>query len=50
MRGIKAQTRAACRGESDAARREIEQRHLVRTWLHDDHWRAADKILSKGKS
>ncbi len=29
---------------------EIETRHLVATWTHDDHWAAADKILNARKT
>jgi hypothetical protein len=50
LRGIKAQTRARRQGVSYVERRLIEQRNLVATWLHDDHWRAAEKLLSKAKS
>ncbi|MCC6247896.1 MAG: enoyl-CoA hydratase/isomerase family protein [Rubrivivax sp.] len=48
LRGIKAQARSARSGADWAAHRRTEQRHLVDTWLHDDHWSAAEKILSKG--
>jgi enoyl-CoA hydratase/carnithine racemase len=47
LRGIKAQAIAARRGADWAAHRKIEQRHLVETWLHQDHWSAAEKLLSK---
>lgn len=49
LRGIKAQTLAWRRGESYEASRAIEQRQLLETWLHDDHWSASEKLLSKGK-
>lgn len=49
MRGIKAQTAAARRGASYEERRRIEQRQLLETWLHEDHWRASEKLLQKGK-
>ena len=49
LRGIKAQTSAWRRGESHENARAVEQRHLVGTWLHDDHWRASEKLLSKAK-
>lgn len=49
LRGIKAQTLAARRGEPHEAARAIEQRQLLSTWLHEDHWRASEKILNKGK-
>lgn len=48
LRGIKAQAIACRRGADWAESREIERMHLVTTWLHDDHWAAAEKILSKG--
>ena len=48
LRGIKAQAIAARQGLGWKAHRAIEQKHLVRTWLHDDHWAASDKLLSKG--
>lgn len=47
LRGIKAQAAAARRGADAAAHRRVEREHLLRTWLHDDHWAAADKLLSK---
>jgi enoyl-CoA hydratase len=47
LRGIKAQTLAARTGRSYDDRRAIEQRELLTTWLHDDHWAAAEKILKK---
>lgn len=48
LRGIKAQALAARQGLGWDAHRRIEQQHLAHTWLHDDHWAAADKLLSKG--
>ena len=48
LRGIKAQAIAARQGAGWKAHRAIEQQHLVRTWLHDDHWAASEKLLSKG--
>ncbi len=48
LRGFKAQAIAARQGLPWAAQRQVEREHLVRTWLHDDHWSAADKLLSKG--
>jgi len=50
MRAIKRQTHAWRAGRGYAERREAEQQDLVATWTHDDHWRAADNILSKAKS
>lgn len=48
LRGIKAQAIAARQGASWQAHRAVEQKHLVLTWLHDDHWAASEKLLSKG--
>lgn len=48
LRGIKAQAIASRQGTGWHAHRRIEQAHLVRTWLHDDHWAASEKLLSKG--
>ncbi|MDO8776690.1 MAG: enoyl-CoA hydratase/isomerase family protein [Burkholderiaceae bacterium] len=47
LRGIKAQTSAWRQGESYNERRALEQRQLVKTWLHHDHWNAAEKLLAK---
>lgn len=49
LRGIKAQTSSWRQGLSYDARRRTEQHGLVKTWLHDDHWRASENLLSKGK-
>jgi enoyl-CoA hydratase/carnithine racemase len=48
LRGIKAQAIAARQGAGWKAHRAVEQQHLVGTWLHDDHWAASEKLLSKG--
>jgi enoyl-CoA hydratase/carnithine racemase len=48
LRGFKAQAIAARQGVPWAAQRAVEREHFVRTWLHDDHWAAAEKLLSKG--
>ena len=48
LRGIKAQAIVARHGSGWNAHRAVEQKHLVRTWLHDDHWAASEKLLSKG--
>ena len=48
LRGIKAQAMAYRRGADWAESREVERKHLVTTWLHEDHWAAAEKIMSKG--
>lgn len=49
IRGIKAQISAWRQGESYNERRALEQQQLVKTWLHQDHWNAAEKLLTKGK-
>ncbi|VTU15072.1 putative enoyl-CoA hydratase [Variovorax sp. SRS16] len=49
LRGIKAQTLAWRRGASFEDCRAVEQRQLLDTWLHDDHWSASEKLLSKAK-
>lgn len=49
LRGIKAQTQAWRRGEGYDASRHLEQQQVLATWLHDDHWRASEKLLSKAK-
>jgi enoyl-CoA hydratase/carnithine racemase len=49
LRGIKAQTSAWRQGLPYADRRTTEQKHLAKTWLHEDHWRASENLLSKGK-
>ena len=48
LRGIKAQAIAARQGLGWQATRAVEKKHLVQTWLHDDHWAASEKLLSKG--
>jgi enoyl-CoA hydratase len=47
LRGIKAQTIVSRLGPAWQAHRAVEQTHLVQTWLHDDHWAASEKLLSK---
>lgn len=49
LRGIKAQTAAWRRGAQYEESRNIEQQQLLKTWLHEDHWSASEKLLSKGK-
>lgn len=48
LRGIKAQAIAYRRGENWQSCRDVEREHLVKTWLHEDHWSAAEQIMSKG--
>jgi len=45
LRGFKALAAAIRKGLPGAEIREIETHHLVETWVHPDHWQAADKIL-----
>ena len=45
LRGFKALAAAIRKGLPAGEIREIETRHLVETWVHPDHWQAADKIL-----
>lgn len=45
LRGFKALAAAIRKGLPGAEIREIETRHLVETWVHPDHWQAADRIL-----
>jgi enoyl-CoA hydratase len=45
LRGFKALAVVIRKGLPGAEIREIETRHLVETWVHPDHWQAADKIL-----
>ncbi len=47
LRGIRAQAIAARSGAGWDDHRRVERQHLSRAWLHDDHWAAADKLLSK---
>lgn len=45
MRVFKALGQAHRRGESRDAMQEIETKMFVGTWVHDDHWAAAEKVL-----
>ena len=45
MRSFKALGQAHRRGESREAMQEIETELFVGTWVHDDHWTAAEKVL-----
>lgn len=47
LRGIKAQAIASRNPAQRAAQRAIERQHLVRTWLHEDHWAATETLLSR---
>ncbi|MEP4885857.1 MAG: hypothetical protein ABJ215_05740, partial [Alphaproteobacteria bacterium] len=49
MRAFKAVSISHRRGESRAEMHAIETGMFVQTWVHDDHWEAAEKVLpSKG--
>jgi enoyl-CoA hydratase len=45
MRVFKALGQAHRRGESRETMQEIETKLFVGTWVHDDHWAAAEKVL-----
>jgi enoyl-CoA hydratase len=45
LRAYKALAVAHRRGRPAAEIRKLETRHLIETWVHPDHWQAADKIL-----
>lgn len=49
LRGIKAQSRAWREGAPYAQRRETERSQVIATWLHEDHWLAAERVLDKSK-
>jgi enoyl-CoA hydratase/carnithine racemase len=46
LRAFKALATAVRRGLPSAEIRALETRHLVETWVHPDHWHAADNILN----
>ncbi len=46
LRAFKALAAATRKGLPGTAVREIETRHLVETWVHPDHWQAADQVLN----
>lgn len=50
MRAFKALAQAGYAGADPAALAAIETSHFVATWLHDDHWAAADKVLQARRS
>ncbi len=50
LRAFKALATAVRRDLPSAEIRAIETRHLVETWVHPDHWHAADNILNARKS
>ena len=47
LRACTQQARAMRRGIAYAERRETEQRNLVDTWVHADHWAAVDRFLGR---
>ena len=47
---IKAAAAAWRRNASHDERRRIEIDHLKTTWLHDDHWAAAERALTRSTS
>ena len=49
MRAFKAVSDAHRRGDDRAAMHDAETRMFVKTWVHDDHWEAAEKVLPSKK-
>ena len=49
MRVFKALADAHRRGDSRETIQEIETKMFVGTWVHDDHWEAAEKVLPSRK-
>lgn len=47
LTGAVEQTRALRRGEPYRERREIEQRHFVQAWVHEDHWAAVERFKAR---
>lgn len=45
MRAFKAVSDAHRRGADRAEMHEVETAMFVKTWVHDDHWEAAEKVL-----
>ena len=50
LRAFKALAMAVRRGAPEAEVREIETCRLVETWVHPDHWSAADNIFGAGRT
>ena len=50
MRAFKAVSISHRRGDSRAAMHEVETSMFVKTWVHDDHWEAAERVLPSKKS
>ena len=49
LRAFKALAIGARRGLPRAEMDETETTNFASVWVHDDHWAAADNLLSKGK-
>jgi len=49
LRALKAQASAWRSGPAYQAQRAGERQRLIATWVHDDHWKAADQVFSKVK-
>lgn len=47
LRAFKALARAARDGEARPALHELETKKFARTWIHGDHWDAADRVLAR---
>lgn len=47
MRAYKAQALARRRGEDRDLRRAAEMHDFIDSWVHDEHWQAVDRILSR---
>ncbi|MGE3774147.1 MAG: enoyl-CoA hydratase/isomerase family protein [Gammaproteobacteria bacterium] len=47
MRAFKALTRAVRNGADAASLRKLETESLLATWLHQDHWDAAEAVLAR---
>jgi enoyl-CoA hydratase len=50
MRAFKALCASHRRGDSRAAMDEVETSMFVKTWVHDDHWEAAERVLPSKKT
>jgi enoyl-CoA hydratase len=49
LRAFKAVTRASRQGASRSELEALETRLFAATWVHEDHWKAADGLLSKSQ-
>lgn len=49
MRGFKAQALAERLGMPQTERRRLEAHYFSRSWVHDDHWAVAEKLLTNSK-